>query len=163
MRINEKTVKLLNEQVNKEFYSAYLYLSFSIWFAEKGLMGFAHWYDLQAKEELEHANKFIKYLGENELEIKLEAIAKPESKFDSMELIIRSALEHEKFITDSISVIYDDALENKDYRTMEFLNFFIKEQMEEEVNATDVLNKYLAYGKDSQSLYLLDKDLGKRA
>lgn len=158
-----KVAELLNEQINKEMFSAYLYLDIENYFSEQGLDGFAHWYMLQASEEMEHAMKIYNYLHEEEEKITLEAIAKPDCKFKNNREPLEAALKHEKFITDSIHAIYEAAEEVKDYRTMRFLDWFVTEQAEEEVNANELLTKYDLFGDDARSLYLLNGELKGRA
>ena len=157
-----KVVKLLNEQINKEFYSAYLYVHFSNYFTDAGLLGFAHWYSVQAQEERDHALLMIKYMQNNELHIDLDAIAKPEADLSSHLAVLKLGLEHEKFVTASIYSIYDAAHANKDYRTMQFLDWFVREQGEEETIATEEIRKMELFGTDVKGLYLLDKELFAR-
>ncbi|MDY5730743.1 MAG: ferritin [Eubacteriales bacterium] len=154
--------QLLNEQINKEMYSAYLYLEISNYYNDKGLAGFANWYRVQAKEEMAHAELFISYMQHIDLKITLEAIAKPNCNLTDNRSGIALALEHEKFVTSSINEIYGEAWDNKDFRTVEFLNWFVKEQTEEEHNASDILNKYDLFGGDPKALYLLDQELAAR-
>ena len=108
--LNAKVVELLNAQVNKEFYSAYLYLDFSNYYQEIGLDGFANWYMIQAQEERDHAMLFIKYLQNNGEKVTLEALAKPDKVLDDKAKVLEYALAHERYITDSIHTIYDAAL-----------------------------------------------------
>ena len=154
--------KLLNEQVNKEFYSAYLYLDFANYFAEKGLAGFANWYNVQAKEEMDHATLMIQYLQNNSENVTLEAVAKPESDRHDNLSVTKQALQHEKYVTGLINNIYHAASEEKDYRTLQFLDWFVKEQGEEEKNASDLILKLETFGADPKGLYLLDQELAAR-
>lgn len=160
--LNEKIAKLINEQVNKEMYSAYLYLDFANYYADAGLDGFANWYEVQAKEELDHAMLMRRYLIDNSLPVKFEAIAKPDKKFSDNVAPLKAGLEHEKYVTSLINNIYSEAFAIKDFKTMQFLDWFIKEQGEEEKNAEDLLKKMEVFGGDSKGLYALDKDLGAR-
>lgn len=160
--LNEKLLKLLNEQVNKELYSAYLYLDMANFYVNKNLDGFAHWFKEQAKEEYEHAMKFVEYIQGNLQEVEYEAIAKPNLKFKDLNDPLVNAFNHEQYVTASINAIYDLAFGLKDYRTMEFLNWFVKEQMEEEENADKLVQSYAAAKGDAAALFLLDKKLGKR-
>lgn len=160
--LNEKVKKLLNWQINQELYSAYKYLDFSRYMNECGLAGFASWYAVQAKEEVDHAMKFFNYLEEENALIELDDIAKPDTKASSVLEVLKDGLEHEKFVTALINNIYDAAQIAKDYRTMKFLDWFINEQQEEEVNAVELITKYELYGGDVSGLYLLDEELGKR-
>ena len=129
--MNANVSKLLNEQINKEFYSAYLYLDFANYYAAVGLDGFENWYRVQAQEERDHAMLFYQYLQNNGEGVTFEAIAKPEwERVDHM-TPLKKALEHEKLVTASINAIYAAAYEVKDFRTMQMLDWFIKEQGEE--------------------------------
>ena len=160
--LNEKVASLLNEQINKEFYSAYLYLEFSAYFEDEGLDGFANWYKVQAQEERDHAMLFYQYLQNNGEGVTFEAIAKPEwERVDHM-TPLKKALEHEKLVTASIDAIYAAAHEVRDFRTMQTLDWFIKEQGEEEKNAADLITKMELFGGDSKGLYMLNSELKAR-
>lgn len=160
--LNEKVAELLNTQINKEFYSAYLYLSFSNYFSEEGLDGFANWYHVQAQEERDHAMLFVQYMQNNDAKITFEAVEKPDSEFaDHME-VLEAGLKHERYVTGLINRIYSEAYEVKDFRTMQFLDWFVKEQGEEETNASDLIKKMKLFGTDPKSLYLLDQELATR-
>ena len=161
--LSEKVAALLNEQVNKEFYSAYLYLDFSNYFAERGLDGFANWYEIQAQEERDHAMLFYRYLHNNNAKVTLDAIAKPDKAFDSDMAVLKAGLEHEVYVTGLIDAIYAAAYEDRDFRTMQFLNWFVKEQNEEEVNAGEMVSKMELFGSDPRGLYMLNKELSDRS
>ncbi len=107
--LNEKIAKLVNEQVNKEMYSAYLYLDFANYYEDAGLDGFAHWYQVQAQEELDHAMMMRRYLIDNSLPVKFDAIAKPDKKFSDVAAPLAAGLEHEKYVTSLINNIYSEA------------------------------------------------------
>lgn len=160
--MNQKVTELLNDQINKEFYSAYLYLDVANYFSAKGLDGFANWYTIQAKEEEDHAMLFYKYLHNNGIRVELKAIAKPDKIFDTLKDPLDAALAHEKYVTDLINNIYAEAQKVNDFRTVQFLDWFIKEQGEEEKNASDIVTKFELFGSDPRSLYLLDSELGAR-
>lgn len=160
--MNEKVLKLLNEQINKEFYSAYLYLDFANYFAKEGLDGFENWYRVQAKEEQDHAMMFYQYLQDNGEDIVFESIKKPDLEKDNHIMVLKKALQHEKYITASINTIYAAAYEIKDFRTMQMLDWFIKEQGEEEKNASDLITKMELFGGDSKALYMLNNELKTR-
>ena len=157
-----KVAKLLNEQINKELYSAYLYVYFANHFTEAGLIGFANWFTVQAMEERDHALLFIRYMQNNEQPVALDAIAKPEANTKTHLDVLKEGLTHEQFVTASIYAIYELAHTLKDFRTMQFLDWFVKEQGEEETNATELIRKMELFGADTQGLYLLDKELGAR-
>ena len=160
--LENKIAKLINEQVNKEFYSAYLYLDFANFYAEEGLDGFAHWYEIQAKEEEDHALKMRKYLQDNGYRVTLDAIAKPDKVFKNHLDPLESGLEHERYVTSLISTIYREAFDVKDFKTMQFLDWFVKEQVEEEKNAEDLVKRMKLFGSDSKGLYMLDQELKGR-
>ncbi|HOJ48265.1 MAG TPA: ferritin [Bacillota bacterium] len=160
--MKERVAKLLNEQINKEFYSAYLYLSFANYFIEQGLNGFANWYQVQAQEERDHAFLITQYLQNNDVKVVYEAIAKPDASWaDNLE-VLKAGLAHEQYVTASIHNIYDAASEEKDYRTLQFLDWFVQEQGEEEKNAIDLIRKMELFGGDAKGLYLLDQELAAR-
>jgi len=151
--------KLLNEQINKEFYSAYLYLDFANYYDEVGLDGFANWYKIQAQEERDHALLFYEYLRNNDETVTFEAVAKPEWERGDNMMPLKKALEHEKYVTALINAIYAAAYEVKDFRTMQVLDWFVKEQGEEEKNASDMITKMELFGGDSKGLYMLNSEL----
>ena len=160
--LNQKVHELLNQQINKEFYSAYLYLDFSNYFKAKGLDGFANWYMVQAQEERDHAMLFYTYLQNENMPVTLEAIAKPDKVFDSHMAVLEAGLEHEKYVTSLINDIYGAAYDVRDFRTMQFLDWFVKEQGEEETNANDMISKMELFGSDPKSLYMLNQELAAR-
>ena len=160
--LNAKVRELLNDQINKEFYSAYLYLDFSNYYERVGLDGFANWYRVQAQEERDHAMLFYDYLQNNDELVELEAIGKPDKVFTDNMGPLKAALEHEQYVTSLIDTIYAEAYGARDFRTMEFLNWFVKEQGEEETNAHDMIAKMKLFGSDPRSLYLLNQELGTR-
>jgi len=160
--LNTKVRELLNQQINKEFYSAYLYLDFSNYYERVGLDGFANWYRVQAQEERDHAMLFYDYLQNNDELVELDAIAKPDKVFTDNMGPLQAALAHEQYVTALIDTIYAAAYEVKDFRTMEFLNWFVKEQGEEETNARDMITKMELFGNDPKSLYMLNNELAAR-
>lgn len=160
--IKENVAALLNDQINKELYSAYLYLEFSNFYKDQGLDGYANWYMIQAQEERDHAMLFLQYMQNNDLKITLEAIAKPEADLKTNIDPLKAGLTHEKYVTDLIHTIYDAAYEAKDFRTMQFLDWFVKEQGEEETNANDMIKKMELFGDDPKSLYMLDQEMAAR-
>ena len=160
--LDKKVVKLLNEQVVAEFYSAYLYLDFANYYIDESLDGFGNWYTIQAQEERDHAILFIKYLQMNGEKVELDTIAKPDKELKERIDPLKEGLEHERLVTSLINNIYDAAYQVKDFRTMQFLDWFIKEQMEEEDNASTMISKYEMFGSDAKGLYMLDQELGQR-
>ena len=160
--LDKKVAELLNEQIAKELYSAYLYLDFAGYFLDEGLDGFANWYRIQATEERDHAMKIYDYLVENNIRPELLAIAKPDKELTSHGGVLAAGLEHEEYVTSLINNIYSAASEVKDYRTLRFLDWFITEQGEEEANASDLIRKHELFGSDPKGLYLLNQELGAR-
>ena len=160
--LNEKVKALLNNQVNAEFYSAYLYLDFSNYYKDAGLDGYANWYMIQAQEERDHAMLFIQYLQQQGESISLEAIEKPDKEYKAFIDPLKMGAEHERVVTALINDIYAEAFAVKDFRTMQFLDWFVKEQAEEEDNADDNVTKFELFGSDSKSLYELDAEMKAR-
>ena len=160
--MDKKVHELLNQQINKEFYSAYLYLDFSNYFKRRGLDGFANWYMVQAQEERDHAMLFYQYLQNENQVVTLDAIAKPDKEITSDMEVLLAGLEHEKYVTSLINDIYAAAYDVKDFRTMQFLDWFVKEQGEEETNANDMITKMELFGSDPRSLYMLNSELAAR-
>lgn len=160
--LSAKVVELLNNQVNAEFYSAYLYLDMANYYKNEGLDGYYNWYKVQAQEERDHALLFMDYLQQNGVEVVLEAIAKPDKEFKAFIDPLKAGAEHERLVTSLIHDIYVVAYEEKDFRTMQFLDWFVKEQAEEEDNADDMVKKFELFGNDSKGLYQLDNELKSR-
>ncbi|QHQ61264.1 ferritin [Anaerocolumna sedimenticola] len=160
--LNQEVVKLLNEQINKEFYSAYLYMDMANYYADQSLSGFENWFFVQMQEERDHAMLFRQYLLNNSETVLLAAISAPDKKYENFREPLVLALEHEEFVTASINTIYEAAYKNKDFRTMQFLDWFIKEQGEEEKNADDNIKKYDLFAGDPKGLYMLDNELKAR-
>ena len=154
--------ELLNDQINKELYSAYLYLDIANYYDDKGLDGFANWYEIQAKEEMDHAMLIYHYLHNNDQSVTLKEIAKPDKIFTDLMGPLKIALEHEKYVTSLINNIYAAAQGVNDFRTVQFLDWFIKEQGEEEKSSADQITKMELYGGDAKSLYMLNSELLNR-
>lgn len=161
--LNKDVAKLINEQINKELYSAYLYLDMANYYTGRNLNGFANWFTVQAQEERDHALLFMNFLLNNGEEVKLEAIAAPDVAFPDFRAPLAAALEHERFITASINAIYEKAAENKEYRAFNILNWFITEQEEEEKNSDELIQRYDLFGSDGKGLYMLDSEYKARA
>ena len=160
--MNERVHELLNDQINKELYSAYLYLDFSNYFKRVGLDGFANWYMIQAQEERDHAMLFYQYLQNENQIVTLKAVDKPDKEINSHMDVLLAGLEHEKYVTNLIHDIYSAAYEVRDFRAMQFLDWFVKEQGEEETNANDLITKMELFGSDPKSLYMLNQELAAR-
>lgn len=153
---------LLNEQVNKELYSSYLYLSMSAYMSEINMNGYAHWFRIQAQEERDHAMIIYNYIISAGGRVKLMAIGEPDFEFEGIKDVLEKTLEHERYVTASIYNIYEVAMEEKDYKTVRAMDWFINEQVEEEDNATDNISKYDMFSSDPKALYLLDQELATR-
>jgi ferritin len=160
--LDKKVIDLLQDQVNKEYYSAYLYLDFASYYADVNLDGFQNWYEIQAQEERDHAQLMVKYLQNNGVKVVYEAIARPDKVMKKHDDALKFGFEHEQYVTSLIHNIYDAAFKAKDYRTMQFLDWFVKEQGEEEQNADDLIKKYELYGSDPKGLYSLNDELKAR-
>ena len=162
MALDTNVGNILNQQINKEFYSAYLYLTFADFYEEQGLKGFANWYVIQSQEELAHARILRRYLLDNDWTPTMEAIAKPDLTFTKVVEPIKAAYEHEQFITASINECYAVAQKANDFRTMQLLDWYVKEQGEEEANASDLLKAVELFGGDPKNLYDLDRENAAR-
>ena len=160
--MDQKVSALINDQINKEMYSAYLYLDFANYYASIGLDGYANWYEVQAKEEMDHALLFYQYMHNNGQKVTLEAIAKPDKTFTDAMGPLKAAYEHEQYVTSLINNIYAAAAQVNDFRTIQFLDWFVKEQGEEEKNAQDQITKMELYGSDPKALYMLNSELAAR-
>ena len=160
--MEQEVLKLLNEQVNMEFYSAYLYLDMAGYYADQSLSGFENWFYVQTQEERDHALLFRQYILNNGEEVVLTSIAGPEKKYQNFREPLVAALEHEKLVTASINNIYEAAYRCRDFRTMQFLDWFIKEQGEEEKNSDDNIKKYDLFANDPKGLYMLDNEMKAR-
>lgn len=160
--LDKKVIDLLNDQINKELYSAYLYLDMANFYIDNDLDGFGNWYNIQAQEERDHAMLIRQYLQNNGVKVTLEAIAKPDKEFKNLIDPLKTGAEHERYVTSLIHTIYDAAYSVKDFRTMQFLDWFVKEQGEEETNADSMVKKFEMFGDDPKSLYLLNQELATR-
>ena len=160
--MNETVARLLNEQINKEFYSAYLYLDMAIFYDAMDLDGYANYYTIQAQEERDHAMLFVKYLQNNGVRVELDAIGKPDKVYETVLDPLVAAAEHERYVSALINDIYHEAYQVRDYRTMKFLDWFVDEQMEEEDNANSMISRFKLFGDDAKGLYLLDQEYAAR-
>lgn len=160
--MNKKLLDEMNVQINKELYSGYLYLAMAAHFEEKNLPGFAHWMTIQAGEELEHAMKFFEFLNEVGGKVILEAIEKPDSEFGNPQEVFKQVLEHEQYVTSRIHLLYKLAVETDEFPTQMFLQWFVNEQVEEEKNATEILENLKLAGESGNSILMLDRALNQR-
>lgn len=162
MKINKKVEEVLNNQVNAEFWSAYLYLSMSAWCESKGLKGFANWMRIQFQEETTHALKIHDFVLDRAGEIKLQPIGTVETTWNSVLHMFEETYKHECKVTDLISNCYEVAMAERDHSTASMLKWFIDEQTEEETNAIDIIDKLKLIGENGEGIYLLDKELATR-
>ncbi|SMC68916.1 ferritin [Papillibacter cinnamivorans] len=160
--LNKKLTDLINQQINMEWFSAYLYLDIFSYYTDKSLGGFANWFHVQTQEERDHAMLFIQYLLNNGEAVKLEDVKAPGNNFKDFMEPLTASLEHERKVTASINSIYSEAYALKDFRTMQFLDWFVKEQGEEEKNSEDNIKRFELFGNDPKSLYSLDTEMGTR-
>ncbi len=160
--ISEKIQNAINDQIKAEFDSFYLYLSMAAYCESINLKGFAAWFRKQAEEEKEHAYRLYDYMIDRGGRVILKGLDTPAPKFDSMQDIFQRSLDHERFVTGRINNIYQMAVDEKDFATQEHLNWFVKEQVEEEASATEMLEQIkMTEGRPGNLLYL-DRHAGKR-
>lgn len=160
--IGAKIVAAFNEQIDHEMYSSHLYLSMAAWFHSVDLDGFAAWMRVQAREETAHAMKFFEHLNERGARVELESIDKPKGAWKSPLEAFRAALEHEKFITSKINGLCKLADRESDYASRQFLDWFVKEQVEEEATASGIVAMLERIKDSGSALVMLDRQLGKR-
>jgi len=160
--LSAKMVKSINHQINREHYSAYLYLSMAAYAAAEGLNGFANWFTVQMKEEMFHAEKMFNYVNQQGGRVLLEAIEQPPADFSSILDLFEKTLEHEKGVTAMIKNLVKLAREEEDYATESFLQWYVTEQVEEEANPAELIQKLKYIGKDGRGLLMIDKDLAAR-
>jgi ferritin len=162
--IKDSVRDAINAQMNREFYSSYLYLSMAAYFESMNLKGFSAWMQVQAKEEMAHGMKFYGYLVEQGARVSLFAIEEPRAEWGTPLEAFEHALGHEQKVTARIHELMEIAMKEKDHATMGFLGWFVKEQVEEEANAGEIVfkMKLASAEKGAVLLYLLDHELGKR-
>lgn len=157
MALDKTVSSVLNEQINKELYSAYLYLTFADYFEDRGLKGYANWYMIQVQEEVDHAKILRRYLLDNDYKPTMEAIDKPDKEFSNDLEPLEAGYEHEQYVTSLINKCYKAAYDANDFRTMKMLDWFVNEQGEEETNASDLISDYKLFGGTPQGLFSLDQ------
>jgi len=161
--ISKSVEAAINEQMRQEFYSAHLYLSMSAWAEANNLGGAAHWLRAQFGEEQGHAMKFYKYVVERGGRVTVSALAQPPAEWTSLLDIFQQVLEHEKKITALLVKLYEITVAEKDYASQFLLQWFINEQVEEESNATKIIDAIKMVGNSGTALYMLDRQLAARA
>ena len=160
--IDKKMQKAINEQINAEMYSAYLYLSMSAWFEGKNFKGMANWMRVQAQEEMVHAMKFFDFVNERGGTVTLKAIDAPETKWDSPVAVFEAGYAHEQKVTALINNLVDVAREVKDHASEIFLQWYVTEQIEEEASASEIVWKLKMVGDKGHGVFMLDRELGAR-
>ena len=160
--LSEKMLKKLNDQVNAELYSAYLYLSMAAYFESIGLSGFAKWMEAQTMEEMTHAKKIYDYINERGGRVILEAIEKPKIEWSSPLEAFEDAYKHEQYVSSLINNLVDIAVEEKDHATNNFLQWFVAEQVEEEASADEIVQKLKLVGNKGNAIFMMDRELGQR-
>lgn len=154
----------LNEQLNKEMYSAYLYLAMASYFEAQVYSGMAHWMKIQAKEELGHAMKYYNYVFQRGGVVNLKTIDAPPTTWDNALVAFEDAYNHEKTITSDIHQLMNLAISHQDHATVQFLQWFVAEQVEEEASASEIVHKLKRVGDDNTAgLMIIDRDLASRA
>lgn len=161
--LSQKLEQALNDQVNAELYSAYLYLAMSAHFSDQNLEGFAHWMNMQAQEEMGHAMKFYAFINERGGRNILKSIEAPPSSWDTPTAVFEAVLEHEQKVTALINDLVNLAISEKDHATNIFLQWFVTEQVEEEASVNSVLQKLKLLGTDGGGLFMIDRELAARA
>ena len=160
--LSKKMLDALNNHLNEEFYSSYLYLSMAAYFEDRNLNGFANWFKLQAQEEWAHGMKFYDFINQTGGKVTLKAIKAPKTTWKSILDVFKETLSHEKHITGLINKIVGQAMQAKDYATNNFLQWFVNEQVEEEATVEEILNKIEMIGDAKSGLFMLDRELGFR-
>lgn len=160
--LTEKMQSAINEQINKELWSSYLYLSMAAYFEDQNYSGFANWMRVQAQEEVTHAMKFFDYVNDRGGRVLLKPLAEVQTEWDGVKSAIKDTLEHEKKVTASIYNLVELATEEKDHATNQMLQWFIQEQVEEEANADDLLQRVEMTEGKAHALLMIDKELAGR-
>lgn len=160
--LSTKMLEALNEQINKELYSAYLYLSMSAFLDDKDLPGYAHWMRIQAQEELTHVDRFYTYITNRHGRVLLKAVAAPETEWKSALAVAEATLKHEQAVTASIAKLVDLAVAESDHSTKAMLEWFVTEQVEEEAAADRIIKQIKMVGDFGPGMFLIDRELGNR-
>lgn len=160
--MNKKIEEAINAQINAEMWSAYLYLSMAAQCHELGLSGMANWFEIQFKEEQDHAHIFYNYVISRGGRVVLKPIEAVETEWKDALAMYEKTLEHEKVVTGLINNLYSIAVEEKDYATQTMLQWFIDEQVEEEENARTLIDTLKMINGNGYGLYMLDKELAAR-
>ncbi|NQS90073.1 ferritin [Patescibacteria group bacterium] len=160
--LSENMIKRLNRQMNREIYSGYLYVGMAAYATELGAAGVANWFTVQMQEEMSHARKFYDYVNQQGGRVRLEAIEEPPQDFSSITDLFEKTLDHEKIVTALINDLVVLAQKEKDKATETFLQWFVTEQVEEEANPTEILQKLKLAGGEGPGLFMIDNELSQR-
>lgn len=160
--ISKEMNKAINEQINKEIYSAYLYLGMSAWAERNGMPGVGNWFAVQTQEELAHAQRFFQYIIRRGATVELAAIAKPDGDFKTILDLFEKSLAHEKIVTASINSLVDIAVKERDHATGAFLQWFVNEQVEEEENVNRIIDQIQLTGPGGGGMFMIDRELAAR-
>ena len=162
MMISDKVRDILNEQINKEFYSAYLYLSMSAYFSEIGLYGFSHWAKVQSKEEIEHGMILFEYILGRKSQVHFAQISTPKFEMNSPLEVFEQIYNHERSITEAIDCVAHMTEGECDLATRNFIDWYLEEQIEEEDVVSRIISKLKTFGGEKSALYLIDRELATR-
>lgn len=160
--VSKKMIDALNNHLNEEFYSSYLYLSMATYFEDKNLNGFASWFKMQSQEEWAHGMKIYEFINQTGGRVTLKAIKTPKTSWKSISDVFKETLAHEKYITGLINKLVGQAMQAKDYATNNFLQWFVNEQVEEEATVEEIMNKLKMIGDVKSGLFMLDRELSFR-
>lgn len=160
--ISDKIRDILNAQINKEFYSAYLYLAMSAYFSEIGLYGFAHWTKVQSKEEIDHGMILFEYILNRKSQVKLQQLDVPAIDMNGPVEVFEQIYQHERSITSAIDAVANMSEGECDLATRNFIDWYLKEQIEEETSVLRIISKLKAFGSEKSALYLIDRELSER-
>ena len=161
--LTDRLQDAINQQINREMFSAHLYLSMSAYFETLDLNGFAHWMRLQFEEETSHALKLFDYVNDRDGRVVLQPIEQPQIEFESPRSVMRGALEHERLVTEMINNLYTLAISERDNATHVLLEWFVSEQVEEEKALNEIVAHMDLIGNDGTGLLIIDQRLGDRA
>ena len=160
--LSKKMIDVFSGQINRELYSAYLYLAMASYATSEGLKGIANWFNVQVQEEVSHAQKMYDYVNQQGGRVMLKDIEAPPQEFKSPVDLFEKTLDHEKIVSGLINKLVDIAREEKDHASEIFLQWFVTEQVEEEANPTDIIQKFKLMGKSGDALFMIDNELEQR-
>lgn len=160
--ITKKLEEAINEQINFEFYSAYIYLAMSAWLNDQNMNGFSHWMQIQAREETFHAMKLFNYIHDRGGHVRLQSIKQPELEWKSFLDVFKHAHQHEQTVTSRFSNLTDLAMQERDHVTTVLLQWFITEQIEEEATVRNIVDQLSMIGESKDSIFMLDRELNQR-